>query len=550
MDYGISQSFVHSAAAMEPVNMPSSMENPNFNLDDPGAYDLLTDGGSTSSGIRVSPTSALMHPAVHQALDLISGDIASIPLEVYREEADGDRVVQERHPLYDLIRWQPNEKMNAFRFWRRMIAWKLLWGNSYAWINRRGNGVVAELIPLLPDRTAPEQINGKLYYVTEVEGKLVPMLPEEVFHLESLPMDNLSGYDFIKSAREAIGLALGAMDFASKFYKNGGRVGGILELPTGMPKTAKDKVEKGFRAHYSSNDAFKTVVLRDNAKFHQAQMSPEQAQVVEGRRESVRDIARFFNLRPGKLGEESKNSFASKSEDNRDHYDTTLRPHCYEITQECRNKLLTPAEKLSGHFFRHDTRELLRMDFGSMSEAISTLRASEVINGNQARRMLDMNRREDEGGEDYSNPNTKSNVAAPTTVAPEENSQAANAFRSLLASTVQRMASGVAKRAKSHATDPQKFCDWLDENYMNQKGSIVAAITEVMNAASIAIGSIEDPASVSEEIANDFLTESHQILQTITASATLPELRKVVDANMDEWSAAAGERYANQFITR
>ena len=277
-------------------------------------------------------------------------------------------------------------------------------------------------------------------------------------------------------------------------------------------------------------------------------MSPEQAQVVDARRESVRDIARFFNLRPGKLGEESKNSFASKAEDNRDHYDTTLRPHCYEITQECRNKLLTTSEKQSGHFFRHDTRELLRMDFGSMSEAISTLRSSEVINSNQARRMLDMNKRDDPGGEDYSNPNTKSNAAPATAPDPKENDQAANAFRSLLSSTVQRMASGVAKRAKSHATDPQKFCDWLDEKYMNQKSSIVAAIEEVLNAAAIAIESIEDASAISNQIADEFLTESHQILQTIAASATLPELRKVVDANMDEWSAAAGERYANQFI--
>ncbi|MEP0427692.1 phage portal protein [Rhodopirellula bahusiensis] len=548
MDYGISQSFVHGATAMEPVNMPSSMENPSFNLDDPGAYDLLSDGGATSSGIRVSPTKALTHPAVHQALDLISGDIASIPLELFVEEADGDCIVQSKHSLYNLIRWQPNERMNAFRFWRRLIAWKLLWSNSYAWLRRRGDGAIVEMIPLLPDRTGPELIDGELFYVTEVEGKLVPMLPEEVFHLEGLPMDTLSGYDFIKSSRDAIGLALGAMDFASKFYKNGGRVGGILELPSNMPKSARDKVEKGFRTHYSSNDAFKTVVLRDNAKFHQAQMSPEQAQVVDARRESVRDIARFFNLRPGKLGEESKNSFASKAEDNRDHYDTTLRPHCYEITQECRNKLLTTSEKQSGHFFRHDTRELLRMDFGSMSEAISTLRSSEVINSNQARRMLDMNKRDDPGGDDYANPNTKSNAAPTTSPDPKENDQATNAFRSLLSSTVQRMASGVAKRAKSHATDPQKFCDWLDEKYMNQKSSIAAAIGEVLSAAAIAIDSIEDASVVSEQITNEFLTESHQILQTITASATLPELRKVVDANMDEWSAAAGERYANQFI--
>ena len=98
--------------------------------------------------------------------------------------------------------------------------------------------------------------------------------------------------------------------------------------------------------------------------------------MVDARQESVRDIARYFNIRPGKLGEESKTSFASKSEDNRDHLDTTLRPHLRCITQECRSKLLTRDQKRNRFYFRHDTREFLAMDFAKLSESLTKLRAA------------------------------------------------------------------------------------------------------------------------------------------------------------------------------
>lgn len=541
----VTQSDVLSCVPSQPVSMPLSIENPSVSLDDPATWDLLSGGASTSSGIRVSETKALTHPAVWQALTMISGDIAALPLEVFREETDGDRIVLESDPLYELVHWQPNVEMNAYRFWMRVIAWKLLWGNSYAFISRRGDGAVDQLIPLLPDRTAPERVGGQLAYVTEVAGRLVPLPPSDVLHFEGLAIDTLAGYHFITAARQAVGLGLAEMDFASKFFRNGGRVGGILELPASTSKPARDKIAEGFAKHYGSNEAFKTVILRENAKFHQAQMSPEQAQVVEARQESTRDVARLFNIRPGKLGEESRSSYASKSEDNKDYHDTTLRPHLRSITQECRSKLLTPTQKRAKHYFRHDTRDLLSMNFTALSEALTKLRSGEIINADEARKILNMNKREDGKGNVYVNPNI--NVTTKTgTTETDQTDAAAKAFRSLLSSTVQRMARFVANRAKKLSAKPKDFLHWIDEGYEGQRESVTSAVGEIIHAASdvLDINSDEGTASVVDA----FMVESKQILQTIAESTAADELKTVVDANMTEWSAEAGDRYANQIF--
>lgn len=545
IESAITQTDVLGTTIAGPVNMPMSPENPSVDINDPDVWDQWGGGEhSTSAGIRVSAEKALSHPAVWQAVSMISDDVAVMPLELFREQSDGDKIKQKGDSTHELVHWTPNSETNAFKFWSRMLTWKLLWGNAYAYIMRNGNGQPTELLPLLPDRTNVERHGGRLYCITEVDGILVSIPMSEVLHLEGLSYNGMNGKKFIDAACNAIALGLAEIDFASKFYKNGGRMGGILELPAGMPKLSRDRVEEGFKKHYGSNEAFKTVVLRENAKFHAAQMSPKEAQGVEARQESVRDIARLFKLRPGKLGEESRTSFASKSEDNRDYYDTTLRPHLFEIAQECRDKLLTDEQKRDGYYFQHDTTALLRMDFKSMSEALSTLRASEIINADEARGMINMNKREDGSGSDYRNPNIN------TTETPSDagsDAVARKAFQRMLATTLGRMSGVIADRAKRQAKDAGKFLAWIDEKFGEQQQAVKQAVGEVMTAAELAIDEPPTQEHI-DSVVGKLIEEARQQLQTVAASTTADELQKVVAATMTEWIANCGERFACQIL--
>lgn len=556
----MSTALIESATTQQDVigsqPLAMSIENPNMDLNDPATYDLLTDGAESEAGVKVTEGRALTHPAVWQAITLISDDVAGLPLEVFRKDDDGDRVMMESDRLYDLVHWQPNDEMTAFVFWKRMMAFRLLWNNAYAWINRNGAGEALAMVPLLPDRTYPMRHNGVLRIVTETNGELIPLHPGNVFHLEGLSIDGLAGFEFIKAARQAIGLGLAQFGFVSKFFKNGGRVGGILELPSNMPKTARDKVEEGFKKRYALNEAFQTIVLRENAKFHQAQVTPEAAQVIDARRESVRDIARFFNVRPGKLAEESKNSFASKAEDNRDHYDTTLRPHLRGITQQCRSKLLTPQQKLERTYFEHNTRDLLKMDFKSMSEAISTLRMAEVINADEARGFVNLNKRDDGRGGDYRNPNINptpssesDNQPAGKAIQQSFDRPTAEAFSSLFQSTVDRLAGFVANRAVRIAEDPKEFIRWVEQGREGQRGSVTRAVEEIVVAAQKS-GVVPEDFETSV-VVEAFLQDSHLVLQSaVINSPNNSNLKSAVQRELASWQEVAGERYSAMVFTK
>lgn len=357
----------------------ASIENPSVSLSDPEAWEALYGSGSQSaSGVRVTPEKSLSLGAVWQAVSMISGDVARLPLDIYRRTDDG-RETDKRHPVWWLVRHQPNEEQHAFRFWRTLLVHCLLWQNGYAWIEHDHAGRPIGLYPLLPDRTRParDRETKQLVYVTETtrpdgEPWLRAMWPWEILHFAGLSLDGTAGANMVKHARHAWGLALARQGFESKFFKHGARSGGILELPLGSSEKFQNNVAEGFRKHHEGEDNwFKTVILRDGVKFHQTSFNAEEVQLTESSERSVREVGRFFNLAPSRLGVEGSTSYNSKHEDNKAYLDTTLAPWLTEITFECESKLLTEQERRETHYMEHNTAALLRMDLLKRYQAYS-----------------------------------------------------------------------------------------------------------------------------------------------------------------------------------
>lgn len=378
----------------------ASLENPNLSLSDPESWaSIFGETIGSDSGVTVSHDTALGFAPVWQAVSMISGDIAKLPLEIHRY-TDRERNITEvdyNHPAYRIVRRKPNRENPAFRFWRRFMVHALLWGNAYAWIDRAGNGKPIGLYNLLPDRTTPHRQGGKLYYVTETTNPdgspwLRPIPDNDVLRISGVSVDTLSGCDIVQSARNAFGLGLAAQKFASRFFKNGARPSGILEIPvTASQKFAKN-LEEGFSRKYTGEDGwFKTVILRDGAKFHTTSVAPNEGQMTETRTEQARDVARYYNLSPAKLGIDGSTSYNSKSESNRDYLDSTLSAWLCEIAGECDCKLLSSTEQNQDSlYFEHDVYSLLRMNpkEQAATDAIDIRNAIRSPNEVRARRNL------------------------------------------------------------------------------------------------------------------------------------------------------------------
>ena len=407
----------------------NNIENPAIDLNDPDTWDSLTGGTKTNAGVKVSHRSAVYLPAVMQAVQLISGDVACAPLYPYRRDLDTDHGTRDYHHwTYHYVACQANQLTPAFQLWRRAMVHALIWGNSWIWIDRPGGRLTPQseirgLYNLMPDRTGiqadPSYPEG-YKIVTEVTSYDMPagsgdrhstqlkeFDPRSVLHIPGVGFDNVLGIDMTAAARESWGLALASEGFLSKFFGRGAQTGGILEVPVTMSPKAQKGVEEGWKKRENADNWFRTAILRDGAKFHSVTVDPQSSEMHLMREDQVRDTARYFNLHPSKLGLSDSVSYNSQEQSQKDHVSSCLHPWFRAIAAECDIKLLTPRNLRSRmQYYSHDTAELVTPDIQTQTEVLSRQIEATIINPNEARRVLKRPPRP--GGEEYGNPNTSS----------------------------------------------------------------------------------------------------------------------------------------------
>ncbi len=404
-----------------------SFENPNVPLNDPAAWEAAYGTSQSSSGVSVTPDRALTYSPVWQAVNLISGDVAKLPLNVYRRLAAEGREIDRAHPAQRVIRRRANNEMHAFRFWRRLMTHALIWNNAYAEIVRDQQGRPVELLPLLPDRTYPVITpSGAVAYQNEIAGDIRILNSYHVLHIEGISVEGTGDCELVSKARESWGRGLAAVKLESKYYANGGRKGGILELPSQMPKKARDRLESDFRKNYEDPDrAFRTVVLRENAKFHAAQFDRGELEAGAASKEHVRDVARWYNLPPHKLGDDSRVAHNSLEQENQSYLDGTLDHWLRTIQCEAEIKMLTPRQADS-HFIEHNTGALLRTNIRERYEVYRDGIELGILTPNDALRKENMNPRTDPGGDAYLRPlNMATTGDAPTATGDDRSDQQA-----------------------------------------------------------------------------------------------------------------------------
>ena len=82
----------------------------------------------SNSGVSVDKNSALSFSAVLACVRVISESIASMPINTYKIEEDGDRILDKAHPVARLIQ-RPNKFQTTYNFFSVALTNLLLEGN-------------------------------------------------------------------------------------------------------------------------------------------------------------------------------------------------------------------------------------------------------------------------------------------------------------------------------------------------------------------------------------------------------------------------------------
>ncbi len=275
----------------------------------------------------------------------------------------------------------------------------LLWGNAYAQIIRNGKNEIIGLYPLMPDRmTVDRDENGKLYYEYQLssddahtmKGSTVVLQPKDVLHIPGLGFDGLVGYSPIAMAKNAIGLAIAAEEYGSKFYANGAAPSGVLEHP-GVLKDP-GKVRESWNATFGgSANANKVAVLEEGMKYTPISISPNEAQFLETRKFQINEIARIFRVPPHMVGDLEKSSFSNIEQQSLEFVKYTLDPWVSRWEQNMMRSLLTAEEKPT-HFIKFNVDGLLRGDYQSRMNGYAIGRQNGWMSANDIRELENLDR--------------------------------------------------------------------------------------------------------------------------------------------------------------
>lgn len=314
----------------------------------------------TAAGPAVNEETALRYSAVWACIRVISEDVATIPLLVYRR--DGRRRLREDgHPAARLLRLQPNPEMTAVQFRETLSAHVLAWGNAYAWILRDGEGQVTEMWPLLPNVTRPLRQRGRLWYETVLRfgehEETRYLRPEDVLHISGLGWDGLRGYSPIAMHRQAIGLGLAAEEFGARFFGQGTHLGGFVSMPGVLSQAAYERLRQSLREQSGLGPgAHQLTILEEGGKFEKIGIPPDEAQFIELRQFQIEDIARIYRVPPHKIGHLLRATFSNIEEQEIDYVRSTLRPWLVRWEQAINVKIFGDSE----YYAEHKIEGLLR----------------------------------------------------------------------------------------------------------------------------------------------------------------------------------------------
>lgn len=328
-----------------------------------------TDGwyasGMGDAGEPVTDSSVLSISSAWACINLLSGTIASLPLMVYRRDANGVREVFRDHPLYRLLHDSPNYDQTAVDFWEFIAASIEMRGNAYARIERNSRGI-ASLMPVNPALMGVRRLqNGSIEYRWSQDGRYFVETDKTMLHIRGFGGNPLGGMSTLHYGRHTFSLARAVDKSASSTFKNGMRPSGVLTfdkwLTPEQRKLAEEKLASKFQ---TAADTGKPMILEGGTKWEQLTLAPEDAQMLESRSFSVEEVCRFFGVPPFMIGHTEKTtSWGSGIEQQTLGFQKfTLRRRLKRIEQAIEKQLLTTADRASGVSVEFNLEGLLRAD--------------------------------------------------------------------------------------------------------------------------------------------------------------------------------------------
>ena len=360
-------------------------------VDVPHRVKQITPTGLVYTGQNVTVDAAMQLSTVWACVRLISETVATLPLMLYRTDANDARTVAADDPLYGLIHSAPNADNTAVEFWEGVTLSLCLWGNAYALKEMAGKRLVA-LTPLQADAmVVARSASGAIEYrYTDKKGRKV-FREDQILHVRGFGGSGDMGLSPISFARQSIGAAMATDELTGSMFKNGARPSGVLTVDNNgvlTPEQRQQFQENIVAPFMGSDKAGGIMVLEAGVKWQSVTMTPEDSQFLQTREFQVEEICRWFRVPPFMVGHTQKStSWGTGLEQQLIAFLTfALKPYLARIEQAISRSLIPPEMRasLKPEF---KVEGLLRTDSAARSAFYALMVQNGIMTRNEVRRL-------------------------------------------------------------------------------------------------------------------------------------------------------------------
>lgn len=254
----------------------------------------------------VSADMAMKLAAVYRCTSIVSGTVASLPLQV-KKKVDGYWQTVETGRMAMILGLKPNDRQTRFDLIRNAVIQILNQGNAYIYPEWRNDGELGKLILLSPNTCTYDKENN-VYMVNDFTNKIFGTFDaEDMIHLRNMSTDGgYTGVSTLQYAAKVLRIASKGDDKSEEVYSPGGTRRGFITGASDYIKGVgafQDK-ELGTVADRVSEEmaSGKQVMnLPNGTDFKPMDLSPADTQLLENKKFGVLEICRFYGVHPDKV---------------------------------------------------------------------------------------------------------------------------------------------------------------------------------------------------------------------------------------------------------
>ncbi len=354
----------------------------------------------TFLGLDGTDDSELSEATYFACLKVLSEAVGKLPLKLLKYNENNGVDTARKHALFRVVHDRPNPYMTSTHFWSTVEYNRNHHGNAYAWIKGAGGKTTLWILPSdevevwYDDAQVLADIPD-IYYIYSAGGKRYCFGSEEILHFKgSNSFDGITGIAVRDQLKQSVGGNIKAQKLVNKLYDTGFTGKAVLQF-TGQLNEANQKaftagIQKYIDGEYSNENIKNLIPLPYGATLEPFNLKLSDNQFFEIKQYTALQIASAFGIKPYQIGDYTKSSYASAEAQQLSFYIDTLLYIVKQYEEEITYKLLSDQERADGLHFKFNIDVILRADFATKINTLSTATNSFLMTPNEARRKLDL----------------------------------------------------------------------------------------------------------------------------------------------------------------